>query len=83
MDILRRAASCFLLFFMLGLVASVAYARAQDLERRLDNLEAVQSERRLTAIETRLETIDSVGKGILVIVAAQLLLQGLGLKKNK
>lgn len=82
MDSFRRGSACVLLLFMLCMVASVAYARAQDLERRVDNLEAVQADRRLSIMETRIDTIDGVGKGILVVVATQLILQAFGLKRR-
>lgn len=55
-------------------------AQSTDHDRRIDRLENIQAERRLSVLESRLDSIETVGKGILIAVAAQLLLSGLQLR---
>lgn len=55
-------------------------AQSADQDRRLHNLESIGAERRLAVLENRLDNIETVGKGILIAVAAQLLLSGLQMR---
>lgn len=73
------------LVLLVSLVSGVARAQVtpDELTRRIQNLEGAHADNRMTAIETRLDTLEYIGKGILVIVAAQLVLNGLNLRGRK
>jgi hypothetical protein len=75
----RWARVCIAIVGVLVAVA-VAYGQTSDLERRIDRLEDMRPDARLTAIETRLNTLEDVGKGILIALGVQILLSGLSLK---
>ena len=72
----------------IGLVA-VCYgwsAMAQpvtDIERRLSVLEAVDIASRLAVLEQRMNGLDTIGRGILIAVAAQLLVSGFQLHSQR
>ncbi len=51
-----------------------------DVERRVKELEEVHSDRRLSVVETRLDSIEFLGKAILTGVIGQLVLQGLNFR---
>ena len=60
---------------ILGMLLA-APSRAQDLDRRVVTLEDAHADRRLSVIETRLDSIEYLGKGILLAVASQLAING-------
>lgn len=64
----------------------VAYPLAQgeaDLTRRVAALETVDSSVRLAKLETRLDSIESIVKGVLICVLGQLVLSGVGLSRQR
>lgn len=72
---------CLLCFFSAMLLT--VHIRGQvDLERRLQEQEAVHADRRLSVIETRLDSIEFLGRGILLTVAGQLVLNGLAFRRR-
>jgi hypothetical protein len=81
----RRTGTCvsWLLFALLLGIVWVTPGRGQDLDRRVQTLEEAHPDRRLSVIETRLDSIEYIGKGILVVVLAQLALKGLEFRGRK
>lgn len=75
--------SWILLGFMLAVTVS-AWSQTQDeLERRIHAQENINADVRLTRLETRLDGIQNIGAGILIIVAAQLVMNGLNLRARR
>lgn len=69
-----------------SLALIVAYPLAQadvDLTRRVAALETVDSSVRLAKLETRLDSIESIVKGVLICVLGQLVLSGVGLSRQR
>jgi len=66
---------------LLGLTALV-YAQS-DVDRRIADIERVEAGSRLARIETRIDSLESIGKGVVTILAGQLLLSGLGMAHKK
>lgn len=69
---------------------TVALHSQDDLTRRLTALEAVDIAVRIKVLETqqatlasRLDSIESLGRGILLAVSVQLLVSGLSYRKNR
>lgn len=54
-----------------------------DIERRVAAIEDVHPDRRLSIVETRLDSIEFLGKAILTGVIGQLVLQGLNFRSRK
>lgn len=54
-----------------------------DIDRRIAAIEEVHPDRRLSVVETRLDSIEFLGKAILTGVLGQLVLQGLNLRTRK
>lgn len=67
---------------VLGWVQWTAAQSDPAMERRMQAMESMQIERRLTAMETRLESIETIGRGVIVVVVAQLVLGGLAMRKG-
>lgn len=68
-----------LLCFVVAMLVSVKVG-GQDLERRIKLQEDIRADTRLTAIETRLDSIEFIGKAILVAVIGQLVLNGMNFR---
>lgn len=60
-----------------------AVTMAQDIDRRLERLEDTHADVRLAKLETRLESIDAVLKGVLIAVVVQIVVSGIGLRQQK
>lgn len=73
--------SWFLLLFLLGVVTA-AYAQQTYDERRIQELVDIHAAERLARLETRIDTVNSIGEGILIIVAGQLALSIMGVRKR-
>ncbi len=71
-----------LVFVALGVLVAPLVGQTADLERRVAEQESIHADRRLSVIETRLDSIEFLGRGILLTVGGQLLLNGLALKRR-
>lgn len=68
-----------LLCFVAAMLISVKVG-GQDLERRIKIQEDVRADTRLATLETRLDSIEFLGKAILVAVIGQLVLNGMNFR---
>lgn len=84
-DIMKRAGFwCAWLTVGILLAMGAIDIRAQaDIERRITEIEQVHPDRRLSIVETRLDSIEFLGKAILTGVIGQLVLQGLNFRSRK
>lgn len=82
----RNTSLAMTVFVIAALAIVVAYPLAQsdvDLTRRVAALETVDSSVRLAKLETRLDSIESIVKGVLICVIGQLALSGIGLSRQR
>lgn len=73
----------FVLVCYSSLYAQIVPPIDSEIQRRVRAIEAMHPEARLGIIETRLDNIEWVGKGILTIVAGQLILSAMDMRKRR
>lgn len=77
-----------LLSFLCGIAwgswqVTIPSAQSLDVERRLNALEEIKTDKRLAVLESRLDSLETVGRGTLMAVVTQLLLSGIEIRRRR